>query len=230
MSPGAGFPEIRIPLPSPRVEGDEILTGERDDSRVPAVGPVREAPARAPRHARWQRSGRGRGRVDGAVWWHVEPDDLSGGRIERGCHADSRAHVEQPVDHQRRVLGDVRHRRVGPSLPKLGGNDRLAPGDAQARRGIAVDLVERRVAAVRFVGGVGAPFARARLCPGRSGRQPHRGAYDDDEGQNRAVQASPLLDARTYLRIGANSRGILARGERSSSRELVIRSRVSRTR
>src|SRR4029077_14372345 len=129
-----------------------------EDARVAAVGPVGDAS---------RRTGP-RGRLAFVVRWRVEPDDFARHRVERDDDADAAAHVEQAVDHDRRVLPVRRSLRVRKHRLELGRHGRLAPGDAYVLYRVLADLIEGRVLRARFVAGVGGPVVILGVFSGRA--------------------------------------------------------------
>ena len=131
-----------------RVEGHHLVTGGYvDDPLLLAVGPVRRPSPREPA---------GRRLAALAFVQTVHPQHFARRGVERDYRA-SRAgrRVEDAVHHQRRGLEielGTRPERVGLE----------APGDLQVVEVVAVDLIERPVAAAREVATICRPLAIAR--------------------------------------------------------------------
>jgi hypothetical protein len=142
--------EVGVAFPGLGVQRHEVAPDVREDPRVASVGPIRDAarrPAAGGALAVWPRRQR------------VEPDGLAGSRVERGHRADGRAHVEETVDHQRRVLIVGRPKRVRVEVPQFLGHTRSAPRNLQFLDAVFVDLIERRVFRAALVARVGRPVA-----------------------------------------------------------------------
>ena len=142
--------EVGVSRTGACVQRDQGRPDDGDDPSILALPilPVRDPATRAATAGR-------------AVGQRIEPDDLTGGRVERGHRPQRRAHIQPSVGHQRCVL----HHRRRPhrtALPDRVGDRRLAPDDPEVAGVVRRDLVERRISRAGGVGAVGAPFSGLR--------------------------------------------------------------------
>jgi hypothetical protein len=147
--------ERRIGLAGARVDRDQpAVERVAKQALLFAVGPVGEAAAA------------------GIAWTPAReilrlgrehPQRLAGRRIDRGGLMHAGAHVQDAVDHDRRLL-IVRVRTAPLDRQRL-----PAPGDHELLRVRCVDLIERGVARRAEIAAPGMPFAVAHAVLGRSG-------------------------------------------------------------
>ena len=104
----AAVAEVRVALARLRVQRDEARADVGDDACVGAIGPIGEAARRA--------AAREAGAV-GARRQMVVPHGFARRRIERHDGPDDRAHVQQAVHHERRVLEVARPVRCSGNPP-----------------------------------------------------------------------------------------------------------------
>ena len=185
--------EIGVPLTGLRVQCDEARAHVRDDASVGAVGPIGEAARRAAAREAV---------AVGARWQVVVPNGFACRRIERHDGSDDRAHIEQAVHHERRVLEVARPRRVREVRQQLLGHAGPLPGDTQVADRVPIDLVERRVFRAGFVGTVGAPLSDRHTGSDR-GFFGCAGGSEGGQGRHQCEARSRRVEHACCLRFGS---------------------------